>query len=83
MNEEAICFVLFCAMALSLVVGVLLGFHLYARSNCAGDLVIAPGDEDAPNYMFLDLARAPECLEKENLVVLRIKKVGTREKHRV
>ena len=83
MNKELIWFVLFLVMALGVVIGVLLGVNLYGKSNCAGDLVIAPGDEDAPNYMFLDLARAPECLEKENLVVLRIKKVGTREKHRV
>ena len=79
MNYELFWFVLFCMMALSLVSGLLLGFHLYVKSNCAGDLVIAPGDEDAPNYMFLDLARTPESLEEQDVVVLKIKKVSARK----
>ena len=79
MNVEAFWFVLFCMMALSLVMGLLLGFHLYAKSNCAGDLVIAPGDEDSPNYMFLDLERTPEFLEEQDMVVLHIKKVSARK----
>lgn len=79
MNYELFWFVLFCMMALSLVAGLLLGFHLYAKSNCAGDLVIAPGDEDAPNYMFLDLARTLESLEEQDVVVLKIKKVSARK----
>lgn len=82
MNEEAIWFVLFGVMALGIVIGILLGVNLYGKSNCAGDLVIAPGDEDAPNYMFLNLERNPEYLEQQDLVVLRIKKVAAREKHR-
>ena len=79
MNMEVYWFVLFCMMALSLVMGLLLGFHLYAKSNCAGDLVIAPGDEDSPNYMFLDLERTPEFLEEQDMVVLHIKKVSARK----
>lgn len=79
MNVEVLWFVLFCMMALSLVMGLLLGFHLYAKSNCAGDLVIAPGDEDSPNYMFLDLERTPEFLEEQDMVVLHIKKVSARK----
>lgn len=79
MNVEVFWFVLFCMMALSLVMGLLLGFHLYAKSNCAGDLVIAPGDEDSPNYMFLDLERTPEFLEEQDMVVLHIKKVSARK----
>ena len=81
MNKELIWFVLFLVMALGIVIGVLLGVNLYGKNNCAGDLVIAPGDEDAARCMFLDLARAPECLEQEDLVVLRVKKIGAREKH--
>lgn len=79
MNVEVFWFVLFCMMALSLVMGLLLGFHLYAKSNCAGDLVIAPGDEDSPNYMFLDLERTPEFMEEQDMVVLHIKKVSARK----
>ncbi len=79
MNVEVYWFVLFCMMALSLILGLLLGFHLYAKSNCAGDLVIAPGDEDAANYMFLDLERTPEFLEEQDMVVLHIKKLSARK----
>lgn len=79
MNEELVLFVLFCAMGLSLTVGLLLGVNLYAKSNCAGDLVIAPGDEDAQNYMFLDLALTPEYLSEQDMVVLRIKRIETRK----
>ena len=81
MNKEAIWFVLMIVAVLGVVVGLLLGFHLYARSNCAGDLVIAPGDEDAANYMFLQMEHAPEHLQDEKLVVLRVKRITAREKH--
>ena len=68
-----------CTMGLGLIVGIALGFNLSEDQRCAGDLVIAPGDEDAADYMFLDLAMEPEKLRKRDKVVLCIRKVGTRK----
>lgn len=45
---------------MALLVGVAIGFQLSEDQRTAGNLVIAPGDEDAPNYMFLDLDMNPE-----------------------
>ena len=66
---------------MGLLIGVAIGFQLSESQNDVGDLVIAPGDEDAPNYMFLDLITTPEEIMGRDKVVLRIKKVSAREKH--
>ena len=64
---------------MALLVGVAIGFQLSEDQRTAGNLVIAPGDEDAPNYMFLDLDMNPESLTKDEKVVLRVKKITARK----
>ena len=64
---------------MALLVGVAIGFQLSEDQRTAGHLVIAPGDEDAPNYMFLDLDMNPESLTKDEKVVLRVKKITARK----
>lgn len=64
---------------MALLVGVAIGFQLSEDQRTAGNLVIAPGDEDAPNYMFLDLDMNPESLTKDEKVVLRVKKIAARK----
>lgn len=64
---------------MALIVGVAIGFQLSEDQRTAGNLVIAPGDEDAPNYMFLDLDMNPESLTKDEKVVLRVRKITARK----
>lgn len=64
---------------MALLVGVAIGFQLSEDQRTAGNLVIAPGDEDAPNYMFLDLNMNPEILTKDEKVVLRVRKITARK----
>lgn len=64
---------------MALLVGVAIGFQLSEDQRTAGNLVIAPGDEDAPNYMFLDLDTNPESLTKDEKVVLRVRKITARK----
>lgn len=64
---------------MALLVGVAIGFQLSEDQRTAGNLVIAPGDEDAPNYMFLDLNMNPESLTKDEKVVLRVRKITARK----
>lgn len=64
---------------MALLVGVAIGFQLSEDQRTAGNLVIAPGDEDAPNYMFLDLDMNPENLTKDEKVVLRVRKITARK----
>lgn len=64
---------------MALLVGVAIGFQLSEDQRTAGNLVIAPGDEDAPNYMFLDLDMNPESLTKDEKVVLRVRKMTARK----
>lgn len=64
---------------MALLVGVAIGFQLSEDQRTAGNLVIAPGDEDAPNYMFLDLDMNPKSLTKDEKVVLRVKKITARK----
>lgn len=78
-EKELILFVLCLTLVLGFILGVTLGFQLYAKSNTVGDMVIAPGDEDAPHYMFLDLDMEPELLERRRHIVLNIKMVKARK----
>ena len=64
---------------MALLIGVAIGFQLSEDQRTAGNLVIAPGDEDAPNYMFLDLDMNPESLTKDEKVVLRVRKITARK----
>ena len=64
---------------MALLVGVAIGFQLSEDQRTAGNLVIAPGDDDAPNYMFLDLDMNPESLTKDEKVVLRVRKITARK----
>jgi hypothetical protein len=64
---------------MALLVGVAIGFQLSEDQRTAGNLVIAPGDEDAPDYMFLDLDMNPESLTKDEKVVLRVRKITARK----
>jgi hypothetical protein len=64
---------------MALLVGVAIGFQLSEDQRTAGNLVIAPGDEDAPSYMFLDLDMNPESLTKDEKVVLRVRKITARK----
>lgn len=64
---------------MALLVGVAIGFQLSEDQRTAGNLVIAPGDEDAPNYMFLDLDMNPESITKDEKVVLRVRKITARK----
>lgn len=64
---------------MALLVGVAIGFQLSEDQRTAGNLMIAPGDEDAPNYMFLDLDMNPESLTKDEKVVLRVRKITARK----
>ncbi len=64
---------------MALLIGVAIGFQLSEDQRTAGDLVIAPGDEDSPNYMFLDLETSPERLTRNEKVVLRVKKIAARK----
>ena len=64
---------------MALLVGVAIGFQLSEDQRTAGNLVIAPGDEDAPNYMFLDLDMNPESLTKDEKVVLRVRNITARK----
>lgn len=68
-----------CIAALGLVLGIAIGFNLSEGQRCVGDLVIAPGDEDADHYMFLDLAKSPETLAGKERVMLNIKMIRTRK----
>lgn len=71
--------VFICIAALGLVLGIAIGFNLSEGQRCVGDLVIAPGDEDADHYMFLDLAKSPETLAGKERVMLNIKMIRTRK----
>lgn len=64
---------------MALLVGVAIGFQLSEDQRTAGNLAIAPGDEDAPSYMFLDLDMNPESLTKDEKVVLRVRKITARK----
>ena len=64
---------------MALLIGVAIGFQLSEDQRTAGNLGIAPGDEDAPNYMFLDLDMNPESLTKDEKVVLRVRKITARK----
>lgn len=82
MTKEWICIALFVVLGLGIAVGVLLGVTLYGKSNCAGALVVTPGDEDASHYMFLDLTQNPDTLARQEFVLLRVKTIKPRENHR-
>ncbi len=79
MDATIFCIIFACTMGLGLMVGIAIGFNLSEDQRCAGDLVIAPGDEDAPNYMFLDLAMEPEKLQGKGKVMLYIRNVEARK----
>ena len=64
MDAKLFLIVFICIAALGLVLGIAIGFNLSEGQRCVGDLVIAPGDEDADHYMFLDLAKSPETLAR-------------------
>lgn len=74
-EKELILFVIGLIAALSLMAGVTIGFWLYAKSNVRGNLVIAPGDEEAANYLFLDLDVQPTILTRQKYVVLRVEDI--------
>ncbi len=61
---------------MALLVGVAIGFQLSEDQRTAGNLVIAPGDEDAPNYMFLDLDMNPESLMTHGGILAQMLKVS-------
>lgn len=69
-------------------IGAAVGFTLYKshprqifEDSCCGELIVAPGDEDAERYMFLDLDEEPASIEQKEFVVLYVKNVQAREKH--
>ena len=47
MDAKLFLIVFICIAALGLVLGIAIGFNLSEGQRCVGDLVIAPGDEDA------------------------------------
>jgi len=77
MDAKLFLIVFICIAAL--VLGIAIGFNLSEGQRCVGDLVIAPGDEDADHYMFLDLAKSPETLAGKERVMLNIKMIRTRK----
>lgn len=79
MDAKLFLIVFICIAALGLVLGIAIGFNLSEGQRCVGDLVIAPGDEDADHYMFLDLAKSPETLAGKERVMLNIKMIRTRK----
>lgn len=79
MDAKLFLILFICIAALGLVVGIAIGFNLSEGQRCIGDLVIAPGDEDADNYMFLDLAKKPETLAGKDRVMLNIKMISARK----
>lgn len=79
MDATIFLIIFLCIAGLGLVLGVAIGFNLSESQWCVGDLVIAPGDEDAPNYMFLDLAMPADRLMGKDCVMLRIKNIETRK----
>ena len=81
MNTELGFIFMAAILVMGVLIGVAIGFQLSENQNDVGDLVVAPGDEDAPNYMFLDLITTPEEIMGRDKVVLRIKKISAREKH--
>lgn len=72
MEKEMVVFVIGLIAVLSIVIGVAIGFWLYAKSNVRGELVITEGDEDAANYMFLNLDVQPTILTQQKYVVLSV-----------
>lgn len=79
---------LLAALGMGISIGAIIGFELCEghpercfEKNCVGDILIAPGDEDAGRYLFLDLDEEPEQLENEGFVVLHVRKIAAREKH--
>lgn len=74
-EKELILFVIGLIAALALMAGVTVGFWLYAKSNVRGNLVIAPGDEDSANYLFLDLDVRPSIIARQKYVVLRVEDI--------
>ena len=79
MDATIFLIIFLCIAGLGLVLGVAIGFNLSESQRCVGDLVIAPGDEDAENYMFLDLATPVDRLMGKDCVMLHIKNVETRK----
>lgn len=79
MDAKLFLIIFICIAALGLVLGIAIGFGLSEDQRCVGDLVIAPGDEDAENYMFLNLAKSPELLKSKDRVVLNIKMIQARK----
>lgn len=74
-EKELVLFVIGLIAALFLMAGVTIGFWLYAKSNVRGNLVIAPGDADAANYLFLDLDVQPTVISRQKYVVLRVEDI--------
>lgn len=68
-----------CTFLLGIAAGIVIGFRVYEHDRCAGDLVIAPGDADAPHYMFLELAEPPEHLKGNDTVLLRVRDIEARK----
>lgn len=81
MNAELAFIFAILIFGLGIVIGVAIGFQLSESQNEVGDLVIAPGDEDAPNYIFLDLDTTPDDIRGRDHVLLNIRNISAREKH--
>lgn len=81
MNTELAFIFALLIFGVGLVIGAAIGFQLSENQNEVGDLVIAPGDEDSPNYMFLDLDTTPDDIRGRDHVLLNIRNISAREKH--
>ena len=57
MDARLFLIVFICIAALGLVLGIAIGFNLSEGQRCVGDLVIAPGDEDADHYISWTLRK--------------------------
>ena len=79
MDAKLFLIIFICIAALGLVLGIAIGFNLSESQRCIGDLVIAPGDEDADHYMFLDLGKGPNALAGKERVMLNIKMIQARK----
>lgn len=68
---------------LGFLLGISLGWGAIHKHTSAGKLLIAPGEEGEPPYVFLELWVSEEALGASEYVTLKVEHLKTREKQAV
>lgn len=68
---------------LGFLLGISLGWLHDQNKKAVGNLIVAPGEEEEPPYIFLDLGVPTEYFEGHDYILLKIKRTEAREKQAV